>query len=814
MVQEVSPEELRRTFDPAALGIETTEHLEPAEGIIGQERAVSALRFGLEIEGAGFNIFVAGPPGIGKMTAVESFLEERARSKDTPPDWCYVNNFDDPYQPRACRLPAGRGRALQQDMKNLIDHIRRELPQAFESDEYTARREEITNWLNKQREAISGELNERASQGGFSLQASPMGIMIVPVRDGKPLSDEDFHKLPESQRQELQRRRTELQKELKSGMKKMRKLEREAQERLNELDKQVALHIVGGLIDDLAEKYENLPEVVQYLKDVQKDIIENIETFKAEQAQQQSGASPAQSAVQTQLLQELALRKYQVNVLVDNGKQEGAPVVLETNPSYQNLFGRIEKEMQLGALNTDFTMVRPGSLHQANGGYLVLPAEDVLRNLLTWDGLKRAVRSQEIQIEELGERLGFLSTKSLRPQPIGLEVKVVLVGRPLLYHLLHTYDEDFPELFQVKADFDTRMDSNGENVQDFATFLCSLCRKENLRHLDGSGVAKLLEHASRLAEDQQKLSTHFGALADLIREAHYWAVKEGAANVSGRHVRRAIDEKVYRSNLIQERVQEMIERGTLLIGTEGQALGQVNGLSVVSLGDYQFGRPSRITASVGPGREGIIDIEREVKLGGPIHSKGVLILSGYLARKYAGELPLSLAARLVFEQSYEGVEGDSASSTELYALLSVLAGLPINQGFAVTGSVNQHGELQAIGGVNQKIEGFFDVCKAQGLTGEQGVLIPQSNVKNLMLREDVVEAVKSKKFHVWSVKTIDEGIELLTGAAAGKRGPDGGFPQNTVNYRVEQRLREFAEHLKEFPEVPRPDHIRNGQAEF
>lgn len=796
MIPELSPEQLRRTFDPKALGIETTEKIKPLEGIIGQKRAVTALQFGLGIREIGFNIYVAGPPGIGKMTAVQSFLEELARKKETPPDWCYVNNFDDSYQPRVCKLPAGRGHEFQQGLKNLIDHVRRELPKAFESEEYGAKRDEIVKAFNKQREAVVEQISRQATQAGFTLQAMPFGIMILPVLGGRPLSEQEFQALPALAREDLQRRRNALQEELKAAMKHIRQLERAVQEKLQELDQQIALYLVGGLIDDLREKYRDLPEVVDHLQAVQKDILENIETFKASPSSQREGAAPPP------WVQELPFRKYQVNVLVDNSQQQGAPVVVELNPSYSNLFGRIEKETQFGALYTDFTMIKAGSLHRANGGYLVLPVEDVLRNLLSWDGLKRALHSREIQIEELAERLGFISTKSLRPQPIPLDVKVVLVGRPLLYYLLHAYDDEFPELFKVKADFDTRMDRNDNNTQDFLSFLCTFCQKENLKHLDSSAVAKLLEHASRLAEDQEKLSTHFGALADIIREAHFWA--QNALHVSAKHVQKALDEKVYRSNLIQEKIEEMIARGTLLIDTVGQAVGQVNGLSVVSLGDYLFGKPSRITASVGPGREGIIDIEREVELGGPIHSKGVLILSGYLAQKYAQDKPLTLGARLVFEQSYEGVEGDSASSAELYALLSALSDLAVKQGVAVTGSVNQHGEVQAIGGVNQKIEGFFDVCKTKGLTEEQGVIIPQSNVQNLMLREDVIEAVKANRFHIWAVKTIDEGIEILTGVPAGERGPDGKFPKNTVNHRVEQRLREFAECLKEFPEEGAP----------
>jgi lon-related putative ATP-dependent protease len=493
-----------------------------------------------------------------------------------------------------------------------------------------------------------------------------------------------------------------------------------------------------------------------------------------------------------------ATSKYEVNVLVDNSLHTGTPVVMELNPTYNNLFGRIEKEAQFGTMVTDFTMIRAGCLHRANGGYLVLPIEDVLRNLFSWDSLKRALRNREISIEEAGERLGFITTKSLRPEPIPLEVKVILIGQPGLYHLLHTYDKDFSELFKVKADFDTQMERTAENVRNYVAFTCSLCNEEGLTHLDQSALAKLVEYGSRLAEDQAKLSTKFGDLADVIREASFYANQENSGYVTAIQVKRAIEERYYRSNLLQERIREMIERDTLKIDVTGEVIGQVNGLSVLSLGDISFGRPSRITASLGLGREGLIDIEKQAELGGPIHSKGVMILAGYLTEKYTQDKPLSLSARLVFEQSYSGVEGDSASSAELYALLSSLSNLAIKQGFAVTGSVNQKGRVQAIGGVNEKIEGFFEVCQAKGLTGQQGVLIPESNVKHLMLKEEVVEAVWAGKFHIWPVETVDEGIEVLTGVRAGERRDDGTFEEGTVSHAVDKRLRELAQAAREF----------------
>ncbi|UCC66429.1 MAG: AAA family ATPase, partial [Deltaproteobacteria bacterium] len=572
----------------------------------------------------------------------------------------------------------------------------------------------------------------------------------------------------------------------------VRGFEKLINEVLQKLDREVALYVLGPLIEDLKEKYQDLDEVVAYLDEVWNDILENLSQFRPQPQEQPSTPFPMPEG------KELLFRKYEVDVLVDNSDLRGAPVIIELNPTYNNLFGRIEKEAQFGALVTDFTMIREGSLHRANGGYLVLPVEEVLRNLFSWESLKRALRNREIAIEEAGERLGFLATKSLRPEPVPLDAKVILIGTPWLYHLLYAWDEDFNELFKVKADFDTRMDRTEENIRDYVSFVCTVSEQENLKHLDSSALARLVEHGSRLAEDQEKLSTRFGEISDVIREASYYATQEDSPYVTGAHVQKAIDERFYRSNLLQERIREMIERGTLMIDVDGEKVGQVNGLSVIDLGDISFGRPNRITASIGLGREGLIDIEREAKLGGPIHTKGVMILSGCLAEKYAQDKPLSLSSRLVFEQSYSGVEGDSASSTELYAILSSLSGLPIKQGIAVTGSVNQKGEVQAIGGVNEKIEGFFEVCKVKGLTRGNGVIIPASNVTNLMLKEEVVEAVRQGKFHLWAVKDIDEGIEILTGVKAGQRQKDGAFEEGTVNYLVDERLRELSEALKEF----------------
>jgi len=791
---ELHFEKLRKECDPKLLRCETTQEMAPLEEIIGQERAVRALKFGLEIKERGFNIYVAGFPGTGRTTAVKDFLEEIAKTKPVPHDWCYVNNFRNPYEPKAIKLPPGRGKDFQRDSKNFIDEARRTLPKAFESEDYAAKREATIKAMEGQRNELFAQLNRKAQEEGFLIQSTPMGLLLIPVIRGKPLSDQEFMALTPKLREEIQERRGRLESELRNAMRQLREMERKIHEELQKMNREVALYTIGHLVTDLMERYKEFPDVTAYLEAVRDDILENISQFVEEPK------APPQVPFPVPWMRELPFRKYEVNVIVDNFDLKGAPVVMEFNPTHQNLFGRIEKEAQFGALTTDFTMVRGGSLHRANGGYLVLPVEELLRNLFSYDSLKRALRNEQIVIEEAGERLGFISTKSLMPESIPLSVKVILIGNPLLYQQLYILDTDFKELFKVKADFDITMDRTEENMQQYAAFVCTLCQKENLRHLDSSGLAKLVEYSSRLAEDQEKLSTRFAEISDIVREANFYATQENSSYVTGSHVKRSIDEKVYRSKLIQEKIQEMIQRGLLLIDTDGEAVGQVNGLSVISLGDFAFGRPSRVTASIGLGREGVIDIEREARLGGPIHTKGVLILSGYLTERFAQDKPLSLSARLVFEQSYEGVEGDSASSTELYAILSTLSEQPVKQSIAVTGSVNQKGEVQAIGGVNEKIEGFFEVCKAKGLTGQQGVIIPESNVQNLMLKEEVLDAVKAGKFHIYPVKNIDQGIQILTGVKAGARKPDGTFEDGTINYRVDKRLKEIAEKLREFPE--------------
>jgi lon-related putative ATP-dependent protease len=796
MVDELSAEKLRNVCEPGFMGCETTQELAPLQGIIGQERAVRALKFGLGIRERGFNIYVAGFPGTGRTTAVKNFVEEIARGEPVPPDWCYINNFSNPYEPKAIKLAPGKGKEFRDDIKNFIENTRTALPKAFESDDYTTKREATMRVLENQRKELIDQLNAKAQQEGFVIQSTPIGLLLIPVIKGKPVSEEELLTLPQKTKDGIQEKRERLESELRNTMRQFLDMEQKIREELKKLNRDVALYAIGHLMNALMEKYKDTPEVTAYLQEVQNDILDNLSQFIKRSEPQQQLPFPVP------WMKEEPFKKYEVNVIVDNSNVKGAPVIIESNPTHQNLFGKTEKEAQFGALITDFTMIRGGALHKANYGYLIIPVEELLRNPFSYDGLKRALKNGHIIIEELEERYGFMSTKSLKPQPIPLSAKVILIGNPYLYQLLFTLDTDFIELFKVKAEFDTSMARTEENVQQYAAFVCTLCQKENLKHLDGSGLAKLVEYSSRLAEDQQKLSTRFAEVADIVREANFYATQENSSLVTGKHVKKAIEEKIYRSKLIQEKIQEMINRGILLIDTDAEKVGQVNGLSVTGLGDFAFGTPSRVTASIGLGKEGVVDIEREAKMGGPIHTKGVLILSGYLNEKFARDKPLGLSARLVFEQSYGGVEGDSASSTELYAILSALSQLPIKQSIAVTGSVNQKGEVQAIGGVNEKIEGFFEVCKAKGFTGSQGVMIPESNVQNLMLKEEIIDAVKAGQFHIYVAKTIDEGIEVLTGAKAGERRGDGTFEDGTVNYRADKRLREMAEKLKEFPAVP------------
>jgi len=797
-MESVKPLDARALYqccEPEQFAFETTAELEDLTEIIGQPRAVEAVRFGIGIEQEGYNIFALGPAGTGKRSLVRQFFEQRAASEPVPSDWCYVNDFKEPHKPCALRLPPGKGVELRQDMEDLAEELRAALSAAFESEEYQTRRQVIEEGFNERQQEAFEEIRQLARERGLAVLRTPAGFVFAPVRDGEVLSPQEIQELPEEQGKRLEAGVEALQEELQKILRRMPRWQREIRERVRELNRDITNFAVGGLIDEVRQKYTDLPGVVEYLNAVRKDVIENVRDFLAREERQQTARQSTSIPLPASGSQTgpPSLRRYQVNLLVDHSDSKGAPVIYEDNPTYQNLVGRVEHMAQMGALLTDFNLIKPGVLHRANGGYLMLDARKVLLQPYAWEGLKRALQSRQVRIESPGQMLSLSSTVSLEPEPIPLDVKVALFGAPLLYYLLSARDPDFGELFKVAADFDARMDRNSDNQLLYARLIGSLAHKDGLRLFDRTAVARIIEHSARVVGDAEKLSARMQGVADLLREADYWAGEAGHDAVTAADVQWAIDAQIYRSDRLRERIQEGILRGTILIDTEGAKVGQVNGLSVIQLGDFAFGRPSRITARVWMGKGEVMDIEREVELGGPIHSKGVLILSGFLGARYATYRPLSLSASLVFEQSYSGVEGDSASSAELYALLSAIAQVPIKQSLAVTGSVNQHGQVQAIGGVNEKIEGFFDLCKARGLTGEQGVLIPASNVKHLMLRQEVIEAVAEGQFHIYPIETVDQGIEILTSMAAGEPDEEGNYPEATFNGLVQAQMVKLAE---------------------
>jgi lon-related putative ATP-dependent protease len=800
---ELAADRLMRRCNPESFDFATTDDLPPLSEFIGQERAMRAVDFGAGIASHGFNIYALGLPGSGKTTLTRKFLEQIAANEPQPDDWCYVNNFDDSQKPRALRLPAGQGATLRDDVSRLIEHSKQDIAKAFESDEYRREKDQTTKTYQQEQELELEALQKRLKEDNFALLKVPGGLVLTPAIEGRPLKEQDLEQLSDEERGKVQRLRGRLEKEVERGMRRLREMDEAMREELRRLDEETTLRAIGHLIDDLESRFADNATVVDYLDRVQADIVANVDDFRDEKEERPTLAGlpmPMPTA---------SFNRYEVNVLVDHASTDGAPVIVESNPTYHNLIGRIEHHAFMGSVATDFRMIKPGALHRANGGYLILPVRDVLLNYLSWEALKRSLKDRCIRIEELGAQLSLVSTVTLEPETIPLDVKIVLIGNPLLYYLLHTYDEDFEKLFKVKADFATLMDRDDNTERQYAHFVRTICQEHNLKPFDRSAVARVIEHSSRMVEHQDKLSTRFGEIADLLQEASFWAARrlqkepdgDQPQTVKANDVERAIHEKVFRSNLIEERIQEVIQEGTLRIDTTDQVVGQVNGLSIIGLGGYLFGRPSRVTASTFPGKTGVVNIEREVEMSGPIHSKGVLILSSYLGHKYAQNTPLTLSASLVFEQSYSGVEGDSASSTELYALLSSLSGYPVMQGIAVTGSVDQHGHVQPIGGANQKIEGFFDICRAKGLTGEQGVIIPEANRRHLMLRQDVIDAVAEGQFHIWVVETIDDGISLLTGREAGEADKDGNYPEGTVNHAVACRLAEMATAMKEQEEA-------------
>ncbi|MBI3480200.1 MAG: AAA family ATPase [Nitrosomonadales bacterium] len=787
-------QQLYQPCDSTQFGFHTTADLDDLSEIIGQMRAMDAVRFGAGIRHQGYNLFVLGPSGMGKRSMVRQFLEEKAESGHEPDDWCYLNNFTQPHKPRGLQLPSGRGAELRLAMEHLVDYLRSAIPALFESEEYHAKAAAIQEEFSKRQDQVFKELGEDAEKQEIVLLRTPDGFAFAPTRNHEVLPPAEYEKLTDEEKKRVETAIAGLQERLEKIMRQMPQWRRERHERIKQINRETALTVVAHLMDELRQAYADLPEVLKYFDLVQQDVVENVDDFRK---QEESSTVGGMTIVTRQ-----SFHRYQVNALVSNGKKSGAPIISEDNPTYSNLVGRVEHVSQFGALVTDFTLIKPGALHLANGGYLLLDIRKVLMQPFAWEGLKRALQSREIRIESLGQMYSLVSTVSLEPEPIPLDAKIVLFGDRLFYYLLHEYDPEFGELFKVAADFEEHISRNADAHLLYARLIATLTRRESLLPFDRGAVARVIEHGARLVGDAEKLSTHMSFIADLLRESDYWAREAGRSVVGAADVQRAIDTQIRRQDRLRDRMHEAILRDTLMIATQGEVIGQINGLSVIELGDFAFAQPTRITATTRLGEGEMVNIEREVKLSGAIHSKGVLILSSFLAARYARNQPLALSASLVFEQSYGFVEGDSASLAELCVLLSNLANVPIKQSLAITGSVNQFGQSQAIGAVNEKIEGFFDICTARGLTGEQGVLIPAANIKHLMLRRDVVEAAASGKFNIYAVENVDQAIAILTGLPAGEADTSGVYPEGSVNRKVAERLSELTRIRQSFARQP------------
>ncbi len=797
---------LRRACDPRVFKFKTTAELEPLEGTVGQDRAVNAMDFGLSIEADGFNVFVAGMPGTGRSTELRTQLGRVAATRPAPRDWCYVFNFAEPARPRALSLPADRGHQLSHDIDELIDGVRRDVPAAFESDEYAQRRDQVVREVQTQRERFFEALQREATARELTINVTPMGISSIPTVNGAPLDKEHYDALPDERKRAIQAKTEELDSIISQMAPQLRRLDRGAQQLMAELDRQLMTSLITPRLDDLKSEYIDQRQVVEYIDAVGADIVGHLSDFRSQE--DPSPALPGLPAPQRDAL----FDRYKVNVIVTHAKDAKAPVVFAESPSYYHLFGRIDYRSTFGATVTDHTMIKPGALHRANGGFLVVNALDALSAPLVWDNLKRALRTRQLQLENMGEQFSVIPTASLAPEPLPLDVKVAMIGTNRIYQLLQNVDEDFQKLFKAKADFTTDVERTAAHIALYARFIARQARDLGTRPFDREAVARIVEQSSRMVGDQEKLSLRMMDIVDLVVEADYWACDEGSARVRGKHVDEAVERKVYRSSLVEDRIQEFMADNIIRIDVDGAVVGQINGLSVYDLGDYSFGRPSRITARVSMGRGQVINLEREIQKSGPSHSKGFLILNGYLNGQFAHRQPLSFSASITFEQLYDEVDGDSASSAELYALLSAITDVPLRQGLAVTGAVDQLGDVQAIGGVNQKVEGFYAVCKARGLTGEQGVLVPKDNVRNLMLKPEVVEAVQKGRFNIYAVSNIREGIEVLTGVPAGKLRKDGTYAEGTLFRKVTDALETMTRRAVEVNRLASRDGARPEEA--
>jgi lon-related putative ATP-dependent protease len=795
---------LRKSCDPESLPFATTAELEPLDAPLGQLRAMEAGELALSMTHPGYNLFVVGPSGYGKHAFVRELLERAAESRETPSDWCYVHDFAQPERPHALRLPAGLGQSLVRDMEKLVDDLRAAIPAAFEGAEYRNRLQAIEAEFKERPERVFRDVQQAAALVQIGLLRLPTGFAFAPLKNGSVISPDEFEKIPEEERSHVQKNMQELEARLQHELRQLPQWAREAREKVRELDREVTQFAVAQAVEELEKRYSELPPVLDYLRGVHADVIEHADAFKQDEEQPASWLADAQNGHR--------YSRYRVNLLVDNQKLRGAPVVYEDRPSSDRILGRIEHRAQLGNLVSDFTLIKSGALHRANGGYLIIDARQLLSYPNSWDSLKRALFSHEIRIESLAQLLGLSSTASLEPGPIPLDVKVAVVGDRMLYHLLAEHDPEVHELFKVVADFEEDVERGPGTQLLLARQVSGIVQREALRPLDRGAVARVIEHSARSAGNSLKLSTGVRELADLLREADQVTARRGAAVTTAADVQGALDAETKRWGRLKSRVHEAILRGTLLIDTSGESVGQINGLSVIDFGGGRFAAPTRITATARVGDGKLIDIEREVELGGPLHSKGVLILGGYFASRYTRNFPLSLSGALVFEQSYSGVEGDSASLAELCALISTLSKAPISQALAVTGSINQQGKVQPIGAINEKIEGFFDICAARGLNGKQGVVIPAANVEHLMLRADVVEATTRGLFSVHAVETVDEAIEILTGCPAGESDDQGEFPNGSVNQRVLEQLLEFALVAENFAKFVKVEPAEAGAA--
>jgi lon-related putative ATP-dependent protease len=788
---KLKPERLTSRCNIESLDFETTADLKPLKGIIGQERAAKALEFSLNIKKKGYNVYISGLSGTGRNSYARAITEAHAKEMKAPDDWVYVFNFSTPDKPTALSLERGTAKEFKKDLEEVIEKLLEEIPNVFSGTDYETQKSEIHQQYQQQHKEIIQQLNKIAEDHGFVFRETEQGLVTAPLSDGKPMSQEEYDNLTTEEIQELRQKSEELNLDTIDLFNELRRIEDNAREEIKKLEKRVSYYVINEYIKDLIRQYGKREKIVDYLNSLEQDILENLKQFK--NGKSKGGQSPQEMLLSQMKPKSNFMNRYQVNLFIDNEKKEHAPMIQETNPSYYNLLGSIEYKNEMGALRTDFTQIKPGSLHQANGGFLIIQAREILTEPFAWQILKRSLKTGEINIENMGKQWGQVVTSSIKPEPIPLDIKVILIGDPYIYRMLFSYDEDFKKLFKVMSDFDVEMDRTQDHIMKMASFISSHCEEQDLLDFDKYAVKRVIEYSSRIADHQKKLSSRFNQIVEILYEADAWAAADNASHVKEKHVEKAIQEKIYRNSKYEEKLNEMFEEGTLLIDVEGKKIGQINGLAVMGTGEHSFGRPSRITASTYKGKSGIINVEREVKQSGSIHDKGVLILSGYLGSKFAQKNPMALSVSISFEQTYSPIDGDSASSTELYAILSSIADIPLKQGIAVTGSVNQKGEIQPIGGVNEKIEGFYDVCKIKGLTGEQGVMIPDKNVRNLMLKEEVIDAVKDGKFHIYAINHVDEGIEILTDIPAGECDEECNYPEGTIYQKVAEKLKRVHE---------------------